>query len=175
MTANLSSFLRAKYDKNGPQNEDQDLQGFDATAVGQVAAAKRAESVMGTITEDDGAHEEHGAAAAAAKAAAAAAAGGSTLGGSLRSNFSSAVGGGGGGSAGARLSPPTPVAVQTGVGGGTSPEASSPGRALHASISANGRASGGGSFGGSLRDMLGIGSRSAHPREHDAADAHGGA
>ena len=48
MTANLSSFLRFKYNNKGQANEEQDLQGFDSAASAKTALSNKQ---MGTIQE----------------------------------------------------------------------------------------------------------------------------
>lgn len=56
MTANLSSFLRFKYNSKGQANEEQDLQGFDTMVV------KPKDKPMGTIQEgpDEASPDSHG-------------------------------------------------------------------------------------------------------------------
>lgn len=56
MTANLSSFLRFKYNSKGQANEEQDLQGFDTMVV------KPKDKLMGTIQEgpDETSPDSHG-------------------------------------------------------------------------------------------------------------------
>ncbi|KAG1676958.1 hypothetical protein FOA52_014834 [Chlamydomonas sp. UWO 241] len=169
MTANLSSFLRFKYTKDGPVNEEQDLKGFDAAALASVAAAKRAETSMGTITEDDepGGGKGGGLRAAAAAAAAAVAS-------TARSVSGMSVNGGGSGKDSGDASPEPPLGAGLGPGsralvGGANGSASANGRVYGA-----GGSGGTGAGGGALRDMFGPGSRSMGARSSDAGDGDGG-